>query len=135
MMRFHARFSDGPAGIALLLMRIAQAMTGLAIASRMPAWVERIVHPKLLVIVAGLLLVAGLYVRPTAAVLVLLCLLAAVSWRGPAQYVLLGQAGSGLALALLGAGAYSLDARLFGRRVIDLTERRPRGREKGPPKS
>ena len=133
MMMLRARFSDGPAGLALLLMRIAQAATGLAIASGLPGWMGTFAHPKLLMAVLGLLLLAGLYVRPAAVVLALLGALAATSWSGPARCLLLGNACSGLALALLGAGAYSLDARLFGRRVIDLTERPPAaGRERGP---
>ena len=36
------------------------------------------------------------------------------------RHLLLLHALSAVALALLGAGAYSLDARLFGRRVIEL---------------
>jgi uncharacterized membrane protein YphA (DoxX/SURF4 family) len=79
------------------------------------------------------LLLLGLHVRPTAGVLALLGVSAAMSWRGSAQCLVLGQACSGLALALLGAGAYSLDARLFGRRVIELTVRPPRADgEQGP---
>ena len=135
MTQIRTRFSDGPAGLALLLMRLAQAATGLAIASGLPGWIGTVAHPELLTALLGVLLLVGLYVRPAAIVLALLGALAASSWSGPARCLLLANACSGLALALLGAGAYSLDARLFGRRVIDLTERRPGvGREQRPPK-
>jgi uncharacterized membrane protein YphA (DoxX/SURF4 family) len=124
MTKFHARFPDGAAGAALLVIRIAQAATSLTVLLGAP---KQELLLTIIAVIASMLLLAGLFVRPTALVLAALCVLAAASWHGAAQCVLLGHACSDLALALLGAGAYSLDARLFGRRVIDLKGSRTRG--------
>jgi len=124
MSKFQARYPDGAAGVALLGLRIAQALTGVAIAAGLPAWATHLAWPKSLAVIAAGLLLVGFGVRPAAVVLTLLSLAAALCWQGAAQWLVLGHAGSGLCLALLGGGAYSLDARLFGRRVIDLATRR-----------
>ena len=124
MTKFHARFPDGAAGAALLVIRIAQAATSLTVLLGAP---KQELLLTIVAVIASMLLVAGLFVRPTALVLAVMCVLAASSWHGAARCVLLGHACSDLALALLGAGAYSLDARLFGRRVIDLNGARARG--------
>jgi hypothetical protein len=111
-------FPSGPRGVALLLLRVSAASLIAVCLSRVPlsAWV-----------VSGLLVVAlallvGLYTRVAAAICAILAL-AAVSRNGGTLSWLLGlQALSAAALAILGAGAYSIDARLFGRRVIDFEQ-------------
>lgn len=128
MSKFQARYPDGAAGAALFVLRVVQALTGVAIAAGLPAWAAHVARPKGLAVIAAGLLLVGFGVRPAAVALTLLSLAAALCWQGAAQWLVLGHAGSGLCLALLGGGAYSLDARLFGRRVIDLAARRDRKR-------
>ena len=71
----------------------------------------------------GLLFLAGLYTPIAGAVLTVLAL-----WHtflhpaNPWTSILLGTLGA--ALALLGPGAWSVDARLFGRREIELPDRK-----------
>jgi hypothetical protein len=78
---------------------------------------------EVLVIVAGLLLLAGLWTPVSGSLVGILEILKAVSQPGdPLANILLGTIG--VSLALLGPGAYSADARLFGWRRIDVGEGR-----------
>lgn len=116
MQRLFSTFPSGAPGIGLLLLRVSVAV-GLALSF---AWHQGI---PLAAIAASWVICAALCVgfyTPVAAVLTfvmqgaLLCLrLLGVE----AGVVVLLDA---LALALLGPGAYSLDARRFGRRVLDV---------------
>ena len=73
--------------------------------------------------VAGLLLIAGLW-TPIAGALVAMIELWTAFFSHPPDpwtFILLGTLGA--ALALLGPGAYSVDARLFGWKRIDIRDR------------
>lgn len=113
-----ARFSifpGGPRGAALFLLRFsAAALIGLGLQRlQLPAWAVT----GLSAVVGALL--AGLCTRLAAAICAILAL-ATYTRIGGALGTLIGlQAVNAMALAVLGAGAYSVDARLFGRRVID----------------
>jgi len=73
----------------------------------------------------ALALLAGIGTR-LAALLLLAILIADLSTaRGDIILFILGSAGAAAALALLGPGAYSIDAHRFGRRVIRLDPRTP----------
>lgn len=102
MQRLFSSFPDGRAGAGLLILRITVAagilvQTGSAMA-----------------LVVAVPLVAG-FMTPAAAVVA-----AAIALLYDAPSVVAAVA---VALALLGPGAFSVDARLFGRREIVIDER------------
>ena len=71
------------------------------------------------------LLVLGLATRLAALFLGVGTAFALAASRADAPWLLVGHLGGCVAMVLLGAGAFSLDARLHGRRVIHLQARRP----------
>ena len=104
--------------MALLLLRLslaALAMLGAAgEISAVPEW-----------LVTGLLAVAGVLIvglfTPLAASLAAACAAAAFfKVNGVLGAVVALNGSCAVALALIGPGGYSIDARLFGRRVIDV---------------
>lgn len=125
MRRLFSTFAPGWPGAGLLIMRlvaggslIAHGLIRLAAGPPAPLFL-----PEALGTVAGILLLAGLW-TPVAGSLVA----ALAVWRGIAQLgdpwanVFLGTIGIGL--ALLGPGEWSVDARLFGWRRIDVRRRK-----------
>jgi len=124
MQRLFSTFASGWPGAGLLLMRlvvgIAMIDCGVARLWNDPTTTTLTVL-SVLEIGAGLLLLAGLW-TPIAGTLVV----GLEVWKiflthgNPWIYVPLGTLGA--ALAMLGPGAYSIDARLFGRKHIDIRE-------------
>lgn len=117
MRGFSSGFPRGSAGVGLLLLRVAVGLQLLAengCTGATPWWLAAVE------LVVGLALVSGM-LTPIASLL-----------SGVYQVVCLGHASwthavplliaviTAIALVLLGAGAYSLDARLFGRRRLVL---------------
>ena len=87
----------------------------------------------LLAILSGIGLVAGFLTPAAAAAVSVTTLLIAVSWKRPTAEIMAidGMAtvlliADAAALALLGPGAHSIDAYLFGRREIIIPHDRPR---------
>lgn len=124
MPKLISHYPDGVTGVALLLMRLACAAIVFPTLARLwpaPAGGWRVALSAILI----LALVTGFGTRATA-LLVMAALTAALftAQREIAPF-LLGAAGGALALALLGPGAWSVDAHRFGRRVIRLEPRSP----------
>jgi len=118
MQRLYSNFARGWPGTGLLFLRLSVAITafhfsGSALALNRPlstAVIER---------AAALLLCAGLWTPVAGGVLTVLAVWAAVSRTGdPWALILLASVGVGL--AMLGPGAWSIDALLFGRRRLTL---------------
>ena len=119
MQRLFSMFPAGAPGVGLVLLRIVVALQLLSAScaadGRLPAWA---VVPGL---VGAALLCLGV-LTPAVATLWLLaaaCSLPDGRWAQamPAAITMCSR----LALAVLGPGAYSLDGRFFGRRLVALT--------------
>ena len=131
MRRVYSSFSSGLPGIGLLLLRLALGTVGAIESSLLLKHDGRLLTEAAAVVsgAAAVLLVTGL-LTPVAGVL--LALTTAALWLGgdPASSRLdhsmaLLRIGSSVAIALLGPGAYSVDARLFGRREVVIDLERP----------
>ena len=127
MQRLFSGFADGWPGIGLLLLRL---LTGLAL---IHFGIANLHEPPLLATVvlqiigigAGILLLVGLW-TPVAGTLaaivkVWIALLRYFSHSGDPWIAIL-QAVLSAVLAMVGPGAWSIDARLFGRKRIDMPE-------------
>jgi hypothetical protein len=111
-------FPNGARGAALLLLRISAAAL-LAVGFNrleLSAWVVAGLF------VVGAALLAGLCTRLAAVICTILATAAFFRIGGTLNWLIGLQALNAAALAILGAGAYSIDARLFGRRVIEFRE-------------
>ena len=76
-----------------------------------------------LAIAAGILLLAGLWTPIAGVLLTIIQIWCAFTHpHDPWSYILLGTLGA--ALAMLGPGAWSVDARLFGWKRIDIRDRK-----------
>jgi len=113
-------FPPGPPGLALLLLRVSVALALLfdsyAHRDALPGWVHGIAILISLVVCLG-------YLTPIAATTALV--LHAIVWfalggGADATAVAAVLTLDAVALALLGPGAYSLDSRRFGRRLVVL---------------
>jgi uncharacterized membrane protein YphA (DoxX/SURF4 family) len=120
-------FPQGGPGAALLLLRISVAATLFSIrSSGRGTFAEHWVYAGALV--AAILLCLG-FLTPVVSVLAACFEAAALLLPGPADSpLILISALNAVALALLGPGAYSLDARLFGRRVLVVPVQKDRSR-------
>jgi putative oxidoreductase len=122
--RLFSTFARGLPGIGLLLMRlvagfalIAESLARLRVEPR----VEPVLLPGL-AILAALLLIAGLWTPVIGSLVAVIGVTAALFQRGdPLVDVLVGSIGA--ALALIGPGAWSLDAYLFGWKRVDVPDR------------
>jgi len=118
--RLFSTFASGAPGAGLLLLRVAGAAIFIVDAATAPWRLAE--FPALLVQITflglGLLLVAGMWTPVVATLAAVTALLMGYSHPACVRYWLVAAICG--ALALLGPGAWSVDARLFGWKRIDI---------------
>jgi putative oxidoreductase len=126
MVKFLSRYPDGSPGAGLLLLRFSCALVAYPVLARLPL-PPSVLRLVLLPAAAGIALALALgFGTRTVALLLAVTALAAVPTLGAdGAFMFIASAGGGGALALLGPGAYSIDARVFGRQVIRFKSRSP----------
>lgn len=120
MRRLFSNFARGLPGIGLLLLRLGAGITLIVQAVANVLAETKITSAVLesLAIACGAVLIAGLWTPIAACLLGSLAIWKAYSQGGDiAAYILLATVGA--ALALIGPGAWSIDAWLFGWKRID----------------
>ena len=128
MQRLFSTFADGWPGAGLLLLRL---LTGAALIVSGVSGIREGQPPltvalQVVGIAAAVLLLVGMF-TPVAGVLAsaakLWIAISRFSSHSGDPWVALAQAILAAALAMIGPGAWSIDARRFGRKHIDLSER------------
>ena len=120
-----SRYPDGAAGIALVLLRLACAWIAFLVIARLPF--PR-VSPNASIVASvafALALVLGYGTRIVAFVFAAAAIATAFLIGSDSALTMIARACGCAALGLLGPGAYSIDANMFGRRVIRLQPRGP----------
>jgi putative oxidoreductase len=128
LQRLFSTFPNGWPGLGLLLLRvlacIALVRYGIAGVIEEPPLTIVILH--IIGVIAGILLLAGLWTPVAGSLVAIVKLWIAVSriLSGSGDpWIAFILAVLGAVLAMLGPGAWSIDARLFGRKRIDVPER------------
>ncbi len=113
MQRLFSTFADGWPGAGLLLQRLLVGAALLYCAATTPA--STVAAPQVVGAVAGLMLIAGLWTPVAGGVAACAEAWIAVSSRAHPG-ISAALAVLGVTLALIGPGAWSVDARLYGRK-------------------
>ena len=123
MQRLFSSFADGWPGAGLLLFRLLVG-SGLlygGIVSAQVAFGTPQMVPPVLAAISGAMLVVGLFTPFAGIMAAAVEVWIAFSHPGY-RWPEIGLAGLTLSLAMIGPGSWSIDARLFGRKQIDLSE-------------
>ena len=112
-------FPAGAAGAALIFLRVSVVAT-LMVDGAAHRSLLLSVWTALLYLLPALCLIAG-FLTPYSAILCCIVQLAELVIGGTNQFHLVVSILNAAILAILGPGAYSIDARIFGRRVLDAT--------------
>ena len=125
MRRLFSTFARGWPGVGLFLLRLVAGIALIAhslpaLEGSPPFWPAAW---DVLMTAAGLLLMAGLWTPVAGTLAAAICLWNVFSQPGD-PWLSVMMAALGAALALLGPGAWSVDARLFGWKRIDLGDRK-----------
>jgi putative oxidoreductase len=121
--RLFSTFARGWPGVGLLVMRLVGGVAFMARAvATLSGGPSSDVAPAMLAIAAGLFLLVGLWTPVAGSLVAAIGTWCAFTHPGdPLASVLLATIGA--ALALVGPGAWSIDARLFGWKRIELPDR------------
>ena len=117
MQRLYSTFARGWPGMGLLCLRVITAIVSVHYAITGFASEPMLSFRMATEIASGLLLCAGLWTPVAGGALSIVALWSAFSGTGDAWAQIL-LASVGAALAMLGPGAWSIDARLFGRKRL-----------------
>jgi putative oxidoreductase len=121
--RLFSSFADGWPGAGLLLLRLL-AGSGLLYGGIVSAWSafgsSQMFAPVLATLTGGMLVV-GLF-TPFAGIIASAAEFWIAFFHPGSRWPQVGLAGLCLSLVMIGPGAWSIDARLFGRKQIDLSE-------------
>ena len=125
MMKSLSRYPDGAAGIALVLLRLACAWIAFLVIARLS--LSQFSPDASIVVSAAfaLALALGLGTRIVAFVFAAAAIATLFKIGSDNALTMIARACGCAALGLLGPGAYSIDANVFGRRVIRLEPRGP----------
>jgi putative oxidoreductase len=121
--RLFSSFADGWPGAGLLLLRLLAGsglLYGGFVSSRYALNTAQMVLP-VLAAASGAMLVMGLF-TPFAGIMAVAVEIWIVFCHPGYPWPQIGLAGLCLGLVMIGPGAWSIDARLFGRKQIDLSE-------------
>ena len=130
MRRLFSTFAHGPPGVGILILRVAAGLPPLVegIQALVPGPPSGSILLHAGSVGVGLLLLAGLWTPFAGALLVLQALWSAHSSGYPLPWILL--AALGAALTLIGPGAWSVDAWLFGWKRLEIPGQK--GRDSRP---
>jgi uncharacterized membrane protein YphA (DoxX/SURF4 family) len=119
LQRLFSTFANGWPGVGLLVQRlvlgIALLYHGVALLRGTPA--GELIVPELIGSVLGVLILAGLWTPAVGSLVAVVQLWIAVTGAGDESAAII-LASLGGTLAMIGPGAWSIDARLFGRKYI-----------------
>ena len=119
LQRLFSTFANGWPGFGLLIQRLVLGTTllchGIDLLKGAPA--AGPIFPELIGSVLGLFVLAGFWTPAAAALVAVVQLWIAISGTGDEPVAIL-LAALGATLAMIGPGAWSIDARLFGRKYI-----------------
>jgi putative oxidoreductase len=128
LQRLFSTFASGWPGLGLLLLRLVTgvALIHFGIASVLAAPPLTTVVLQIIGVGAGILLLVGLWTPVAgalAAIVKVWIAFARFFSHSGDPWIAIIQAALGAVLAMVGPGAWSIDARLFGRKRIDMPER------------
>ena len=123
MQRLFSTFANGWPGKGLLLQRVVTtaALIHCAIVGLREAHLFASIAPQIIAAAAGMVLLVGLWTPVTGTVIAIVEACIAFSRAGD-PWIPIILAALGTSLAMLGPGAWSIDARLFGRKHIDISK-------------